>query len=273
MVEDSLSMKLSAAVCTSMQEDIGPLLNALILSDCDEILLVGTEGHPFPAYDGLHDSRVRIVYTDHLLSYKRKKSFEEATGDIVAFIDDDAIPPPQWPAEIRQCFNDPAVGIATGPSLLKPDASLWKRTAQLAMMSSQYSHRRYYPSEEGYVDWFSIIGANMAYRMSTLDTVEFSPHLFPVQGEEMYLAHLIKEKNWKIWYNPRAFVYHEPHPFFRQIKAIHKWGRSEIRLLESGVAYPQRDPAFFFFIPTLCIFALAYVWGELVESVKLKIKS
>jgi glycogen(starch) synthase len=48
------------------------------------------------------------------LSRSRNLGIKHASGDVVAFIDDDAMPQPEWLAEIAPAFDDPATGGAGG---------------------------------------------------------------------------------------------------------------------------------------------------------------
>ena len=48
------------------------------------------------------------------LSVSRNIGICMARGDIVAFIDDDAIPEPEWLAQLAQAYDSPLVGAAGG---------------------------------------------------------------------------------------------------------------------------------------------------------------
>lgn len=60
-------------------------------------------------------SALRTVLRDEAgISEARNIGISHAAGDIVAFIDDDAVPEPLWLAHLIAPFADPAVGAATG---------------------------------------------------------------------------------------------------------------------------------------------------------------
>ena len=257
---------LSVAVCTGMGHDLTPLLHSLIQTDCEEILVVGTEGLTFPPHDYFNDPRVRTLFAPYPLNAKRNLALREATGDLIAFVDDDAVLSPQWHQAIRSGFDSEKVGIVTGPSLLPPGASLWQRTAQLAMASSPYSQRRYNPYQEGVVDWYNVIGANFAFRKEALLEVGGCPEEFLAQGDDMAMAHNVSQKGWLVFYTPEGCVYHPPHSFWRQVVQIHRFGRAAKRLKRAGIVHPKRDPAYIGYIPVLMLFALVYVLGEWKET-------
>mgnify|MGYP004711974365 FL=1 len=48
------------------------------------------------------------------LSVSRNIGIQMSSGDLIAFIDDDAIPEPEWLQQIVQSFDDPKVGGAGG---------------------------------------------------------------------------------------------------------------------------------------------------------------
>lgn len=257
---------LSVAICTGMGHDLIPLLDSLIQTDCEEILIVGTEGCSFPEYVQFKDPRVRQLFAPYALNAKRNLALREAKGDLIAFVDDDAVLAPLWHQAIRKGFESKGVGIVTGPSLLPPDASLWQRTAQLAMASSPYSQRRYNPYQEGIVDWYNVIGANFAFRKDALSEAGGCPEEFLAQGDDMAMAHNVSQQNWLVYYSPEAFVYHPPHSFWRQVVQIHRFGRAAKRLKRAGIVHPKRDAAYLGYIPVLVLFAVAYMLGELKET-------
>ncbi|MGH7659255.1 MAG: glycosyltransferase family 2 protein [Gemmatimonadales bacterium] len=59
------------------------------------------------------------------LDFARNRALRECTGDVVAFLDDDAVADPGWAGAIRETFADPAVAACTGrvkPLMLDTEA-------------------------------------------------------------------------------------------------------------------------------------------------------
>jgi GT2 family glycosyltransferase len=248
-----------------LEHDLTELLRSLVGSDCDDILVIGSEGREFPRYEQYGDPRVRTLVGPHPLSAKRNVALEAATGDILAYLDDDAVVSQGWCNAVRAGFQDPGVGIVTGPSMLGPQASLWKRAAQLAMAGTPYSRRRYMFDRPGYVEWHDVIGANVAFRRTALRDAGGCPSQFLAQGDDMAMAFNVTRRGWKVFYAPDAFVYHEPHAFLRQVVQIHRYGRAAVRLRRAGIRHPRVDPAYALFVPAWILFACAYVFGTLKE--------
>ena len=61
---------------------------------------------------------LRVVeYPERRLSVSRNLGIDAAAGEVVAFIDDDAVPEPRWLADLAAAYDDPAVGGAGGLTL------------------------------------------------------------------------------------------------------------------------------------------------------------
>jgi len=107
------------------------------------------------------------------LNVARNRAMREATGEIVAFTDDDAVPEPGWLANLLRNFADPRVKCATGLTLpleLETDAQ------ELFEMASPFARgfrRRVFdgqhdnPLAVGQVG----AGANMALRRQVVDEI------------------------------------------------------------------------------------------------------
>lgn len=151
--------------------------------------------------------------TGHGLSEGRNTGWRRATSEIVAFIDDDAWPEPDWLAELVTAFSDPAVLGAGGriepdweePTLALPPELYW-------IVGSTYRGHR---EDKGPIT--RPIGANMAARRSALsDLGGFSPSFGRRTGmkessnEELaFFATLAEELGTgRIWYAPTAVVHH-----------------------------------------------------------------
>lgn len=113
-------MRLTAAICTrDRPEELRRALASLAAQTQppDEILVV--ENAP-------RDGRVReLIERDSPgvrwmsepvpgLDFARNRALAAATGDVVAFLDDDAVADAGWAAALRAPFADPRVGAVTG---------------------------------------------------------------------------------------------------------------------------------------------------------------
>lgn len=174
-------------------------------------------------------------------SEKKNAGFRVAKADVVAFIDDDVIVGRNWIQRIVDPFRDPQVGLISGPSLVPDDLPLMARLAGVALASkaSGYVSERYLAghSEIREVKWSRLIGCNMAYRKSVLESLGgFDPAFYP--GEEMIAAYKATQAGHKLMFCPEATLHHYPRAtlprFWRQ---IYTYGATRIRLYRAGVEF------------------------------------
>jgi GT2 family glycosyltransferase len=148
------------------------------------------------------------------LSGARNAGLNEATGEIVAYLDDDATAEPQWLAELAAAFDDPRIIAAGGAAV-----PVWES-----------GRPRWFPDEFGWVVGCSyrglpeqpaeirnVIGCNMAFRRAALATVGgFSGRLSrsvtsgPVGAEETEFCIRLRRRfpGSAIWFQPSARVHH-----------------------------------------------------------------
>lgn len=172
-------------------------------------------------------------------SEKKNAGWRVARADIVAFLDDDVVVAPDWPARMLGPFADEATAMVSGPSLVPPDVGLFARLAGLALSSpaAGYVAWRYRADRADAVaiKWSKIIGCNMAYRRTVLEDVGgFDPAFWP--GEEMIASFRTQERGHRLMFEPGAYVYHYPRQSVRRFwKQIHGYGATRIRLFRAGV--------------------------------------
>jgi GT2 family glycosyltransferase len=106
----------------------------------------------------------------------------------------------------------------------------------------------------------------VAFRKQALEDAGGCPEQFQAQGDDMAMAHNVASHGWLVNYSPRAAVFHPPHPFWRQVVQIHRFGRASKRLKRAGIAHPKKDVAYFLYIPVLILFSLVYALGVLKET-------
>jgi GT2 family glycosyltransferase len=249
-----------------MKRDLVPVLESAVRTDCAEILLIGDEGKSPPDHVALDDPRVRVIGGPPDLAGKRNQALREAAGSVVAYIDDDALIPDGWFEALKAGFRDDAVGVVSGPSILPSDATYWERVAQLVMQSTQYTRRRYTFCQKGDAAWWDVIGANFAFRRAAMLELGGCPTQFLAVGDDMAMAWQMENAGWKIYYDPRAYVYHRPHGFRDQLCQIFRFGKAAKRLQRAGIEYPERDTAYLWLAPVFVMFAAVYMLGMIKES-------
>jgi len=171
---------------------------------------------------------VKIIFnpTNRGLSYSRNISIRYSKGDIVAYLDDDVVVSPNWAREIVRTFKKwNNVGAVAGhilPMWMDKDIS-WFPEELYWMISCSYTLT---PKREAEVD--RGFGANMAFRKDLLlDLGGFKEDLGLnrgkwVGGEDTDMFLRIKEKGYKVIFNPKALVYHKIYPNRIKIKTLIK---------------------------------------------------
>jgi len=184
---------------------------------------------------------ISISYPDGDSSRKKNRGAEESRAEIVAFLDDDVVIAPDWPEHILKAFENPSVGLVSGPSLVPDDTNLSARLAGLALTSraAGYVAERYRIGDSAVreIIWSRIIGCNAAYRKTVFQQMGgFPPEFYP--GEEMIAAWRTQQLGHKLLFIPSAWVYHYPRQsvkrFWRQVWG---YGATRIRLKRAGTGF------------------------------------
>ena len=167
------------------------------------------------------------------LDHARSAGLAGATGDLVAFIDDDCLPPARWLRNLAELFEDPCVGAVTGPAFAHDLDS----PAKLAFEDSGGFLRGF---QRRVHEWTTLsppaatragAGANMILRRSlALELGElFPPELdagtLTQSGGDLYALYRVLAAGRRIVYDPGTFVYHRHRPGLEDMrKAIHGYG-------------------------------------------------
>jgi glucosyl-dolichyl phosphate glucuronosyltransferase len=144
------------------------------------------------------------------LSRARNAALEAAKGDVVLFVDDDALVPPTWARAHLAAYEDLAVGMAGGPIGLvwpagRPDW-LGDDLLQWYSILEQGDDVRPFPGDHG------PYGTNMSVRRAAaLDAGGFDPQLGRIgnrllSGEEPDLTRRLTVAGWSVLYVPAAAV-------------------------------------------------------------------
>jgi GT2 family glycosyltransferase len=162
----------------------------------------------------------------------RNRAMAEARGEILCFLDDDTVPPPDWLAAMEAGFASPNVGCVGGPAILDyqgQERPSWLR-GDLQGLLSGYELSYKEPTEITEVAEFPFL-CNMAVRRRVITEVgEFRSDLGrsanrKLAGEETELIGRILKAGWIILYLPKAHVRHLVAPERLKKQYIYRIGR------------------------------------------------
>jgi GT2 family glycosyltransferase len=165
------------------------------------------------------------------LSRARNRGVAEASGEIIAFVDDDAAPQSDWATRMLAAFDaDEGIGcvggacIAVFPDGARPPSWLSERLLQFAGVTRFGSQAREARSS---TEW--PFGANIAFRVRALpEGGPFAEQLGRhgttlLSGEEAALVERVRAAGWRIWLEPRAVVHHTVHR--ERLESRYYWRR------------------------------------------------
>jgi GT2 family glycosyltransferase len=221
-----VSQSMTVAVCTrDRPEDLARCLDALtaLTSPPDEILVVDNA----PTSDATERVVARYRGVRYVreprpgLDWARNRAVTEASGDILAFTDDDVVVDPEWTAALRKAFADrPDAAAATGlvlPYELETEAQeLFERYGGFG----RGFQRRWFRVDDGEsaaalhggTGKFGT-GANMAFRRSVFAEIGgFDPALdvgtVTNGGGDLEMFYRVLAAGHVLIYEPDAIVWH-----------------------------------------------------------------
>jgi GT2 family glycosyltransferase len=144
----------------------------------------------------------RVISTENRgLSSARNTGLEAATGEIVAYIDDDAYPDPHWLTYLASTFlSTTHVGVG-GPNIPPPgDGPIADCIANApggpihVLISDQEAEH--------------IPGCNMAFRKERLQAIGGFDRQFRVAGDDVDICWRMQQPGWTLGFSPAAMVWH-----------------------------------------------------------------
>lgn len=148
------------------------------------------------------DYGFRVISTPNRgLSHARNRGMEAATGEIVAYINDDACPDPHWLTYLAATFlSKPYVGVG-GLNITYPGdgpiancvANAPGNPTHILLTDQEAEH---------------IPGCNMAFRKEALEAIGGFDPQFRIAGDDVDVCWSLQQQGWKLGFNPAAMVWH-----------------------------------------------------------------
>lgn len=150
-------------------------------------------------------------------SHALARALEVATGDVLAFLDDDVNVEPDWLDVIRQTMSDPEIALMGGRVVPRwePSVPEWMR-ALSAQPSRLWAPLGLLEYPDGVVQLGprTVLGANMAVRRTVFEAVGgFATHVGKLRGtllsgEDHELCLRVQRAGFRAVYVPQAVVHH-----------------------------------------------------------------
>lgn len=216
-------MRLSIIICTrnraaGLKETLEAAIASIALAPDTELLVVdnGSSDDTRTVVSelvGIHSCLRYHFVEEPGLSNARNAGLALAEGDIIAFLDDDAIPEPGWASGILDTFSDPEIVAVGGRAVLE-----WSE-AKPEWFPSEFECY-FAPYDLGgkiceVTDEHYPVGANMAFRRFVFDKLGGFDTRLGYSGEAKFgwedieMFYRISQIGGKIVYQPSALVHHK----------------------------------------------------------------
>ena len=219
--------RVSVIVCTHNGErTLGQCLErAGELAYPDFELIVVDDGSTDGSADIALARGATLVQTEHRgLSFARNAGIERATGEIVAFLDDDAYPDSDWLRYLAASLG-PNAHAGTGGPNIPPDDDGWIADCVAAAPGGPI-HVLISDREAEHVP-----GCNMAFRKSALEEIGGFDERFRVAGDDVDICWRLQESGRTLGFSAGAVVMHRRRDtVWRYLKQQYGYGKAEALL-------------------------------------------
>src|SRR5262245_43917682 len=177
-----------------------------------------------------YDVRLLIHTENNGLSVARNHGLNNATGEIIAYIDDDAYPDPFWLHYLVDCFQQMEYAGVGGPNLPPQDDG---------MIADCVANAPGGPVHVMLTDEIAehIPGCNMAFRRERLLAIGGFDPRFRVAGDDVDICWRLQEQGWTLGFAPSAVVWHHRRNSFKSyFKQQRGYAKAEALLAEKWPA-------------------------------------
>ena len=144
----------------------------------------------------------RLIRTENRgLSSARNTGLAAATGDLIAYLDDDAYPDPHWLSYLAATFLSTSHAAVGGPNIAPPADGLV--AACVARAPGGPVHVLLTDRDAEHIP-----GCNMAFRRACLEAIGGFDPQFRVAGDDVDVCWRLQQRGWTLGFSPAAMVWH-----------------------------------------------------------------
>ena len=205
-----------------LKQALGSLATLRCPDDADyEILVVNNNSNDataavIGAATTLLGARLRSVFEPRQgLSHARNRALAEARGEIIGFVDDDALVTPDWLIEHVRAYREDERTVAVGGRVVLRWPEGWSRPGWLSSDLDGYLSGVDFGQERQIMSYPRYpYGCNMSVRRGTAEQIGgFSARLGRkksslISNEEKYFFYKIDQMGGRVIYAPAALVHH-----------------------------------------------------------------
>jgi glycosyltransferase involved in cell wall biosynthesis/PAS domain-containing protein len=187
-----------------------------------EIIVVDDGSTDDTAAIGRRHNRVRLVEIEHAgLSVARNEGFRVAREGLIAYLDSDAYPSPEWPYYLVLGMDGSMVGGVGGPNVPPQDDPTGAQ--RVARAPGGPVHVLVADDRAEHVP-----GCNMAFWKLVLDEVGGFDPIYTAAGDDVDLCWRITDRGWELGFHPAALVWHHSRSGTRTyLRQQRGYGRAE----------------------------------------------
>ncbi len=159
-----------------------------------------------------HGGKLQTMETpSRVLSVSRNEGIARARGELVAFIDDDAVAHPRWLEELVPAFDDPATGAAGGLVYRMNGRDVEFRNGIIDREGFVLWHQPapglHWDWEEGFLN--TVSGNNCMFRRAALEKIGGFDERIEYYHDEADVVLRLEQAGFRTVHRPEAVVYHE----------------------------------------------------------------
>jgi len=229
--------RVSVVICTYNGEaTLGETCAAVAELDYPDFeVLVVDDGSTDASADIAAEHGFRVISTTNRgLSSARNTGLQAASGEIIAYLDDDAAPDPHWLIYLGDTFARTSFAAVGGPNLPVPDDGAVADA--VAAAPGNPTHVLVSDREAEHIP-----GCNSAFRTDALRAIGGFDPRFRIAGDDVDVCWRLQERGWPIGFCAAAMVWHHRRGTVRgYLRQQRSYGRAEAMLERK---WPERYSA------------------------------